>query len=341
MAYERKVVQQATARLERRKEMRQRKRYDLEQQLYRRQPRLRTLDIAIRGTMLELAELLTAGVPLAADGPEIGDIRRRNLALQEERAQLLKNLGYAPDALDDTPACSLCGDTGWVGQEMCQCLRQLCAQEQLRQLTALLHLTPEQSFAQLRLDVYSDQPWDGHGRSPRENMKRVILVCQGFAQQFPNYPLKNLLLSGGTGLGKTFLSGCIAREVSDRGYSVVYDSAIHMQEVFSNRQFSRDQEKVQEAEGLIRCYLDCDLLLLDDLGSESTTAPFKAALYEVLDGRIQRDKRTIISTNLAMPRLAELYSPQVASRLEGLFQELTFYGDDIRRSAKQLSSNPS
>ena len=201
MSYDAAIVQRASARLARRKEIRERRRWDLEQELYRRQPRLRELDRAIGGTMAELAGLAISGKPIQADGPEFADIRRRNLELQAQRAELLHTLGYEPDALDPTPACTKCGDSGWAGAEMCTCLKELCAQEQMKALTALLNLTDEQDFDRLRLDVYSDQPWQGVDRSPRENMKRVVTVCEGFARRFPDYPLHNLLLSGGTGLG--------------------------------------------------------------------------------------------------------------------------------------------
>lgn len=330
MSYDAAIVQRASARLARRKEIRERRRWDLEQQLYRRQPRLRELDRAIGGTMAELAGLAISGEPIQPDGPEIADIRRRNLELQAQRAELLHTLGYAPDALDDTPACAKCGDTGWAGAEMCTCLKELCAQEQMKALTALLNLTDEQNFDRLRLDVYSDQPWEGK-RSPRENMKRVVTVCEGFARRFPDYPLQNLLFSGGTGLGKTFLSGCIAREVSGRGYSVVYDTAISLFSTFEAKKFSRDLGQERQARDDTRRYLNCDLLILDDLGSELTTPLAQSTLYEVVNTRLQASKHTIISTNLSMEQISARYTPQVVSRLAGTYQELTFYGDDIRR----------
>ena len=330
MSYEQNVMQRATARLLRRREIRERKRYDLEQELYRRQPKLRELDRAIRGTMTELTELAVCGRPVEADGPEISEIRARNLALQAQRADLLQALGHEADALDDKPACSCCGDSGWAGSEMCACLKELCAREQMKALTALLNLTDEQSFDKLRLDVYSNAPWQGEGRSPREHMTRVVAVCEGFARQFPNYPLKNLLLSGGTGLGKTFLSGCIAREVSERGYSVVYDTAINLFAAFETRKFSRDAAEERQARDDTRRYLSCDLLILDDLGSELTTPMVQSTLYEVVNSRLQADKRTIISTNLSMDHIIQRYTPQVASRIGGLYRELTFYGQDIR-----------
>ncbi len=329
MSYDAAIVQRASARLARRKEIRERRRWDLEQELYRRQPRLRELDRAIGGTMAELAGLAISGKPIQADGPEIADIRRRNLELQAQRAELLHTLGYEPDALDPTPACTKCGDSGWAGAEMCTCLKELCAQEQMKALTALLNLTDEQNFDHLRLDVYSDQPWEGK-RSPRENMKRVVTVCEGFARRFPDYPLHNLLLSGGTGLGKTFLSGCIAREVSGRGYSVVYDTAISLFSTFEAKKFSRDLGQERQARDDTRRYLNCDLLILDDLGSELTTPLAQSTLYEVVNSRLQGGKHTIISTNLSMEQIGARYTPQVVSRLAGAYQELTFYGDDIR-----------
>lgn len=327
-------MQLANARLLRRRETRERKRYDLEQELYRRAPRLKELDKALRETMAELTELAFGGRPVAADGPEVRAIREKNEGLQKERAALLKELGYVADALEDKPVCPLCGDTGWAGPDMCACLKELCVREQMKSLTALLNLTEDQSFHKLRLDVYSDQPWQGRLRSPRENMKRIITVCEGFARQFPNYPLKNLLLSGGTGLGKTFLSGCIAREVSERGYSVVYDTAISLFDAFETRKFTRDAQEERQARGDARRYLNCDLLILDDLGSELTTPLVQSTLYEVVNTRLQTDKRTIISTNLSMEHIAQRYVPQIVSRLGGLYRELTFYGEDIR--LKQL-----
>ncbi len=328
--YEQNILQRANARLLRRREIRERKRYDLEQELYRREPKLRELDRAIRGTMTELTELAICGRPVHANGPEVTDIRTRNLALQAQRAELLKGLGYEADALDAKPACTCCGDTGWTGNEMCVCLKQLCAQEQMKSLTALLNLTEEQSFGKLRLDVYSDVPWQGESRSPRQHMSRVIAVCEGFARLFPNYPLKNLLFSGGTGLGKTFLSGCIARQVSEGGHSVVYDTAINLFAAFETRKFTRDMAEERQARDDTRRYLSCELLILDDLGSELTTPLVQSTLYEVVNSRLQADKRTIISTNLSMDQIRERYSPQTASRIEGLYQELTFYGQDIR-----------
>ncbi len=334
MSYEPTVMRRAMARLERRRDQRERRRLDLERALYAKQPRLRVLDAELHGCMADLARLATGGVPVAADGPEIAAIRARSEALQAERARLLAKLGYDPDALDDSPACPRCGDTGWADGQLCACLRELCAQEQLRALTALLNLTDEQDFDRLRLDVYSDAPWQGQARSPRENMRRITDFCRGYARQFPDHPVKNLLFSGGTGLGKTFLSGCIAREVSRRGYSVVYDTAISLFAAFETRRFAKDAGEGKQARDDARRYLACDLLILDDLGSELTTPLAQTTLYEVVNGRLQSGRHTIISTNLSMDHIAQRYTPQLTSRIGGLYRELTFYGGDLRTSGR-------
>ena len=330
MSYEPTVVQKALARLERRRDSAEHRRFERERELYAKEPRLRQLDAALRGTMADLARLAAGGRPVAADGPEIAAIRARNEALQAERTGLLAKLGYGPDALDAVPVCPRCGGRGW-GEDgrMCACLRELCAQEQIKALTALLNLTEEQDFDHLRLDVYSDRPWNGR-RSPRENMRRVTAVCEGYARQFPEFQDKNLLLSGGTGLGKTFLSGCIAREVARRGYSVVYDTAISLFAAFKDPRFARDAGLERQARDDTRRYLNCDLLILDDLGSEFNNALSQSALYEVVNGRLQTGRHTIISTNLSAAEIGERYGPQLASRIGGLYWEITFYGDDLR-----------
>ena len=330
MSYEPNVMRKAMARLERRRDRAERARYMLEQELYAREPRLKQVDAGLRKNMIKLAELAIGGKPVQADGPEIAAIRAENEAMQKTRAALLAGLGYGPDALDEKPACPRCGDTGWVEGKMCACLKELCAREQMAALTALLSLTDEQDFDKLRLDIYRDWCKAGEGCSPREQMEMVIKTCRGFARQFPEYPLKNLLLSGGTGLGKTFLSGCVAREVAGRGFSVVYDTASGLFAAFDRRRFARDAVESKQARDDARRYLACDLLILDDLGSEFSSPLAQATLYEVVNDRLQAGRHTIISTNLSKDDIAQRYTPQVASRIGGLYQELTFYGDDLR-----------
>ena len=327
MGYDPNVLRRATQRLEDGRKRRSEERQLRRREIYTRQPRLSQLDRAMRGTMAELigVTLRRSEDPVAS----VEAIREKNMALQRERAELLSQMGLPEDALDDTHACSLCGDTGWRGASMCQCLRQLCAQEQIRELSKLLDLG-EQSFDTFRLDYYSQTPWPGRGASPRENMELVYEVCLNYAQKFGRFYFKNLFLSGAPGLGKTFLSACIARTVSENGFSVVYDTAGNIFNQFETRKFQRDAADIQEARDDTRRYLTCDLLILDDLGSELTTQFVQSALYELINTRMVSGKCTVISSNLTMEEAARRYSPQIASRLEGEYHVLHFFGDDIR-----------
>ena len=219
-------------------------------------------------------------------------------------------------------------------QAMCRCLRALCAQEQIRELSKLLDLG-EQSFDTFRMDYYSTSFWPEWGTSPRENMELVYEVCLNYAQKFGRFYFKNLFLSGAPGLGKTFLSACIARTVSENGHSVVYDTAGNVFAQFEARKFLRDSDDGREARDETRRYLGCDLLILDDLGSELTTQFTQSALYELINGRLVGGKRTVISSNLSMEEAAVRYSPQIASRLEGEYLLMAFFGQDIRLLKKQ------
>ena len=327
MGYDLNVLRRATARLEENHKKNAEQKQLRRRQAYAQQPRLSQLDRAMRGTM---AELIGATLRKGEDtAGAVQEIRERNLALQRERSELLAQMGMQADELDDTPVCTLCGDTGWRGAAMCQCLKQLCAQEQIRELSKLLNLG-EQSFDTFRLDYYSQTPYPGRGASPRENMELVYEVCLNYAQKFGRFYFKNLFLSGAPGLGKTFLSACIARTVSENGYSVVYDTAGNIFAQFEARKFQRDAQDAQEAKDDTRRYLSCDLLILDDLGSELTTQFVQSALYELINTRMVAGKHTVISSNLSMEEAARRYSPQIASRLAGEYHVLHFFGDDIR-----------
>ena len=331
MAYDAGVLRRATQQLERDRRERQEKAERLRRDVYAREPRLEQLDRQLQQTM---AQLVAAALRQGDDPARaVRQVKERNLAIQQERAVLLGALGLPEDALDDKPACPLCGDTGWRGAKMCRCLQQRCAREQIAELSKLLDLG-EQSFDTFHMDYYSQTPYPGLP-SPRENMELVYEVCLNYAQKFGRFYFKNLFLSGAPGLGKTFLSACIARTVSEAGYSVVYDTAGNIFAQFEARKFQRDSADGQEARDETRRYLNCDLLILDDLGSELTTQFTQSALYELVNGRLVGEKHTVISTNLSLEEVARRYIPQIASRLEGEYHALHFFGDDIRLMKKQ------
>ncbi len=332
MAYEQAVLRAAAARLSAARRRREEETEKRRHAIYKRIPRVAEIDRLLRRTM---AQLFSAALREGrSPAPAMAEVRAHNLALQAERAELLVAHGYAADTLDDTPACLKCRDTGWIGAAMCSCLKTLCAQEQIKELSRLLDLG-EQSFDSFEPDFYSPLPWGSNGISPRENMEMVYEICGDYARKFGRYYFNNLFLTGPPGLGKTFLSACIARTVSESGFSVVYDTAVNIFSRFEAQKFARDAEDARDARDETRRYLACDLLILDDLGSEMTTPFVQTALYTLINTRLTAERKTVISSNLSMDDVRRRYSPQIASRLEGEYRALPFFGEDIRLLRKR------
>jgi len=206
---------------------------------------------------------------------------------------------------------------------MCECLQELCRQEQKKEVSILSG--SKDAFSQFRLDYYPDRIDPKTGISPRMLMDRNFQRCRRYAMTFSKVS-DNLLFTGGTGLGKTFLSACIARTVADRGYSVIYETASHLFTKLEKAKFNPSEETRREADKL----MECDLLILDDLGTEMPGQFTTAALYSLLNDRLLESRPMVISTNLNIEEIRRRYSPQIASRLEGSFIGMTFLGEDIR-----------
>ncbi|HIW93348.1 MAG TPA: ATP-binding protein [Candidatus Flavonifractor merdipullorum] len=332
MSFDPNVLHRATKRLAQRRAQREANQDAIRAEIHQKLPRTAQIDQQLRRT---IAGIIAASLREGDDPvPAIAQVKARNQNLQAERAELLRAAGYPANALDDRPFCPKCNDSGWMGTQMCSCLRTLCTEEQIKELSKLLDLG-EQSFDSFSLDYYSDQPWPGETESPRARMEFIRDICYGYASRFPKFAYPNLFLTGAPGLGKTFLSACIARMVSEKGFSVVYDTAVNIFSKFEDQKFSRDEEGVRDARDETRRYLGCDLLILDDLGSEMTTPLVQASLYTLVNSRLAAGRRTVISSNLSMDDVRRRYSAQTASRLEGEYHVLPFFGGDIRLLKKQ------
>lgn len=324
MPYDGSVIHNATEQLnsnarQHRSEFERRRR-----NIYHRIPHLQTIDRQLSQTIRDAAQAaFRKGIdPL----PALQDAKRQNLSLQQQKKQLLLQNGYSEDALTYQPLCPLCSDRGWRGSEMCQCLRALCGQEQMKSLSSMLNLG-DQSFDTFDLDYYSPVYDASIGSSPRTIMEVTLDICFQFANKFEQGNSKNLFLTGAPGLGKTFLSASIARVVSEKGYSVVYDSAVNVFARFEAQKFARDPRAERDVER----YLSCDLMILDDLGSEMASPLVQSSLYYLINSRILSNQHTVISSNLSLDDIAHRYSPQVYSRLAGEYHKLRFVGEDIRR----------
>ena len=210
---------------------------------------------------------------------------------------------------------------------MCSCLRELCRQEQKKELTSLLG-SGRETFENFRLDLYPAEYSESVRTSPRALMQRNFNHCRKYAQNF-TMQSGNMLFSGATGLGKTYLSACIARAVADRGYSVSYAPVAELLAAFEADKFRPQPDVSRTAD-----YFSSDLLILDDLGTEMTTQFAVSALYQLLNSRLLENRPTIVSTNLPLGDIAPRYSAQIYSRLLGAYRLYKFYGDDIRFKLK-------
>lgn len=329
MSYDGKIMRQALARFEEDKQRRAAEFARRRDRLYETEPRLKEIEQQLRATM---PKLIASALRRGADPlPAVRVLQDENLDLQRQRMQLLTGMGYPADYLEEKPRCARCGDAGFLPDgSMCACLRSYYAREQIAELSHMLDIG-SQSFDTFRLDYYSTDR-GGLPRSPREAAQRNLEICQSFARDF-RPGKQNLLLFGAPGLGKTFLSACIARVVSEDGFSVVYDTAGHIFSQFEASKFRRDD--VDEPDESVERCMACDLLILDDLGTEMTTAFVKSALYQLLNSRLLAGRSTIISTNLDPDQIGRRYSAQIMSRLEGEFELLPFIGQDIRRLKRE------
>ena len=320
MAYSREVVLRARERLASMKADKESLAQQRLAEAYQQIPRLQQIDKLLRQTMA--ATIQTAFSKGEDVHVAMEQVKQENLRLQQERQELIESnfrLGW----LDEAPICNCCGGSGYIGSTMCQCLADLCLDEQTKELTLLAG--SDASFDQFRLEYYADAVDPQLGVNIRTVMAKTFDICRQYARSF-NTESGNLLFSGDTGLGKTFLSACIAKEVASKGHSVAYESAVHLLTNMERAKFENDadaREKVQK-------YTDCDLLIVDDLGTEIVGQFTLTALYTLINDRILSKKPTIISTNLTTEGIARRYNPQIASRLRGNFRRVAFVGEDIR-----------
>ena len=280
---------------------------------------------------------LFAGVLEAAMGGGPDEVLRRldtqSLTLRARKEELLMVAGFPAGYLEDIVSCEQCRDTGLAPDgRPCQCLMRLYKAEQAKELSSLMRLQKD-DFRDFDLRYYSDMP-DSKGVSPRDTMSLVLDSCRSYAELFQE-STKNLLFRGGTGLGKTFLSACIAKAVAAQGFSVVYDTAVAVFEAFELSKFSRETPEGAAGAEKTRRILSCDLMILDDLGTEMTTVFTQSALYTVVNTRLNEGKKTIISTNLSEEELAARYTAQIVSRIRGEYETLPFFGRDVREIKKE------
>lgn len=296
------------------------------EEVYEKVPRLRTLDHTISEMSVRQARKLLDG-----DNTALTLLKNDLHLLFEEKKMLLEQAGFPADYLEPVYTCPDCQDTGYIGNKKCHCFERAII-DFLYTQSNLQKILEKENFSTLSMEYYST----GHidpltGRSAREAMKTAVRACREFVKDFPEGE-KNLLLCGDTGVGKTFLTHCVAKEILDRTFSVIYFTASRLFDIFAKKQFDKDENAALDYE---RIY-ECDLLIIDDLGTEFSNAFTTSQLFVCLNERLLRKKSTIISTNLSPDDLNTLYSERVFSRITSAYTVLRMTGDDIRIQKKLM-----
>ena len=270
------------------------------------------------------AELTRTGLLLfrtACAGEDITPVRERNIALVQKRKEILLSLGLPTDYTEPQFVCKRCNDTGYEGTSMCSCFREMLVMENLK-ASGIGNLVEWQSFENFNLERYRNA-----GEGIYERMCQNVKFARAYAEDF-SLKSRNLLLMGTTGTGKTHITTAIAKTVIERGYTVLYDNTQNIMTAFENDRFhSGYGEYNPESEK----FIECDLLIIDDLGTEFTTPFAVSCLYNLLNTRANKGLPTIISTNLSYKELTTRYEDRIYSRIMGHnYTLLYFSGDDYR-----------
>lgn len=291
-----------------------------QEEIYKKFPRIRLIDEEIQRTGYEIASSILKGIDVES---YILELRKKMTDMKMEKGELLTSNGYPVDYLDISYKCSKCKDTGYIGSEKCSCFKQKLIDRYYQQ-SNLKDILKEENFDSFNFSLYSRDVYPNEKLSPQKNMEQIYSSCINFVSNFGN-EYSNLFFFGGSGLGKTFLSNCIAKDLLDKGRVVIYQTASNLIEMMRSLRFDTDAPKEQ-----LDDLNNCDLLIIDDLGAEPNNTYSQSDLFNIINSRLLLKKSMIISTNLSIGELAKNYPERITSRILGNFTPFKFFGEDIR-----------
>ena len=324
MAYDADLIREIEIEYE---EIRQQNAMDLETRkraVFAKIPRLEEIDYEIKSLGLKLYKIALSGDDVK---PQIDELRSQQKRLLATKKAILIENGYPEDELSERYSCPICRDTGSRDSKPCACYRKKLIEKAYEQ-SNLSSLLTQQSFDTFDLSLYSDEIDEDYGMSPKAYMGRLLELCRNFVKNFDSEST-NLLFWGDPGLGKTFLSTCIAKELISTNHSVIYETAYKTFSMLEELKFKRSDNEDKLKFKVDKLY-SCDLLILDDLGSEFSTQYTTASLFDIINSRLISGKKTVINTNLSITELTKKYGERVVSRLYGHYKVLNFIGSDIR-----------
>lgn len=292
-------------------------------EVYKRIPELEEIDDQIISISIKQAKLSLSG-----DDSALDSLKDEILDLSMKKIELLFENGYPRNYLSLSYQCPHCKDTGFINNEKCQCFKQAIVDLVYSQ-SNIKSAIKRENFNTFSFEYYSDRYVEETTKlTPLDNAKKVVATCKSFIQNF-DHEYTNILLYGNTGVGKTFLANCIAKELLDTAHTVIYLTAFELFDILEKNKFEKGEEQV-EAANQFEYILDCDLLIIDDLGTELNNSFVTSQLYLCINERHLRQKSTIISTNLSWDNLNSNYSERIFSRITSDYQLLKIIGEDIR-----------
>lgn len=283
-------------------------------EIYEKKPLLNELDTQISALGCRLVR-----ASMSQNSHEFGQIQAELENLNATKTSIIKSTGISTELKYH---CEVCKDTGYINGKLCDCVISIAKQLVFEDMKQAMPIE-KSTFSSFNVDFYPDEE-DENGNNPKRVAQATLKICKAFADNFPSG--QNLLLCGGCGLGKTHLSLAIANEVIEKGYSVIYNSAQVLISKITKEQFDFSSDT-----DITDTVLDCDLLILDDLGTEFNTQISASVVYNIINTRILKGLSTIISTNLTLAELEKAYNPRVVSRIIGGYTTRLLLGQDIRQ----------
>lgn len=287
-------------------------------------PEFATVEAKLASGGLALSKSILSGTG------NISKIKELVEGAQREKAAILARLSLPSDYLDEIHTCTKCRDTGFAENgRRCECLKNMIS-KYIGVNSNLTDIMREQTFENFDFSLFAKQP-DLKGRSVSVIMKNIFKRALEFSETFEQTGA-NLFMYGSAGTGKTYLSSCIANKALGRGFSVYYQSAFGLLDMFEKLKFGRyDEDEATQAEYAAKYAYDVDLLIIDDVGTEFVTAYSSATLFDIINSRLIEGKSTVISSNLSPSKIDETYGARMASRITGSFSPIGFIGVDLRR----------
>ena len=292
--------------------------------LFDRLPRLEEIEreLSLLGT--KTARMVLKGTVNPKE--MIEQLKKEQKILEQERLEILSANHLSPKLLEVEYACPKCKDTGFIGTEQCVCLKRRLMDKHYDQ-SNVRDIIKVENFDNFDFSLYNTASSKEEGLSPKANAEKLYRRALAFVDDFGNGA--NLLIYGGTGLGKTFLCNCIAKDLLEKGHTVLYLTAGQLFRKLEEQKFHREDDE-EEAKEWDQELLEAELLIIDDLGTEFATIFTASELVRIINDRKLAKKAVVISTNLGPTELMNLYSDRVTSRFFGEFEQMKFFGDDIR-----------